>query len=200
MGMVKESISFERGIGSKSSLGLGRRESIKKQFDDLEIKESEYVIKPDLSIVFNGNLNLSYIHHKIDLPSQMIKINGYLDLESTNISELPPNLKISNYLDVSKTNIKTLPEKLIVQGNFYGLYLYVDKIPGSIVFGGNLNLFNSNIEFLPDGLRVGGSLNIMKTKIKKLPRGLHVGGDLIISKGMDMPKIYFIGGKIIKSE
>ena len=95
--LVRESLDFERGVGVKQSLGIGRRALIHKWFSELGIDESKYLIDDDLNI----------------------KVEGDLWLSNTGITELPDNLTVEGSLWLSNTGITELPDNLTVGGKIY---------------------------------------------------------------------------------
>jgi hypothetical protein len=109
MKLVRESISnFERGKDLKDALVLGKRAQIKKWFDDLDIDESYYEIKDDLSVIVKGWLNLRYTH-MIELPDNLT-IEG--DLTIRHAQKLPKNLTIEGNLNLMNTELTELPDNL----------------------------------------------------------------------------------------
>ena len=90
--------------------------------------------------------------------SNIDQLNGYLDLEGTNITSLPEGLSVGGYLDLSGTNITSLPEGLSV--------------------GGYLDLRGTNITSLPEGLSVGGYLDLRGTNITSLPESAKIEGNI----------------------
>jgi len=122
--IVKESLyEFVRGKDPKESLGLGRIGSIRKFFRDLNIPDNRYKIT-ETGVIFNG----------------------YLDLEGTNITELPEGLSFDNSLDLIDTSLVKLPEDLSVKCNLY--------------------LNGTSITELPKGLSVGSYIVINKSQIQ----------------------------------
>lgn len=59
------------------------------------------------------------IEFKIKEEGDKLIIQGYLDLNNTQIKELPEGLTVGGYLDLINTQIKELPEDLMVEGNIY---------------------------------------------------------------------------------
>jgi len=59
--------------------------------------------------------------NKLPLSDDELHINGYLYLNSSNITSLPDNLDVVGYLDLSHTKITSLPDNLYVGTD---LYLY----------------------------------------------------------------------------
>ena len=132
---VYERLNFEKGQDPKHSIGIGKIALIKKWFDEWA-PDNAYKIDKDLNI----------------------EVEGYLDLENTNITSLPDNLRVERGLYLRKTKITSLPDNLRV--------------------GGFLDLENTKITSLPDNLKVGRSLYLTNTKITSLPDNLRVEGKI----------------------
>jgi len=107
---------------------------------------------------------------------------GDLDLGDTPIKQLPSNLvKVGGYLYLYNTKIEKLPDNLKVGG---GLYLYktpITQLPDNLKVGGYLDLRNTQITQLPDNLEVGGYLDLWNTPITQLPDNLQVGGYILVN-------------------
>jgi hypothetical protein len=74
-------------------------------------------------------------------------IDGYVNLESSDITQLKYLVKVGGYLDLRRTPIKLLP-----------MLSYV---------GASLDLYGSRIKSLPDGLSVKGYLDIRDTPLSE---------------------------------
>jgi hypothetical protein len=112
--IVKENISFKRGLGTKKALRVGEFHGIDLWFKEWAPK-ARYEINEDLTIIVMGNLNFS--HTRItELPNKL-RILGNLFLDGSDIIELPEGLSVGGELDVRHTKIKTLPKSLIVGGD-----------------------------------------------------------------------------------
>jgi hypothetical protein len=135
MKIVRESANFERGRDPKTAIGIGQRALIHKWFE---------TYAPRAKYTIDDNLNIS--------------VEGWLDLERTQITELPDNLSVGEWLDLRGSLITELPDNLNV--------------------GGNLYLEGTQIKELPYNLNVGGSLNLGGTKITELPKSLKVKGKI----------------------
>ena len=86
-----------------------------------------------------------------------IKVNDYLDLSGSKVTELPDNLHINESLNLSSSDIIKLSDNM-----------YIER---------NLDLWETAITKLPNNLYVGGDLNLWDTAITELPNNLYVGGD-----------------------
>jgi hypothetical protein len=71
--------------------------------------------------IWNKNLDLENNRIITELPDNLY-INGWLDLEYTNITKLPNNLYIENNLWIKNTKITKLPHDLYV-----GKFIYVNR-------------------------------------------------------------------------
>ena len=90
--IVRENIDFKRGMNSKESLGVGRRAEIHRFFDELNISREDYTINDNLDILLPGNLDLNDSQIR-ELPKGL-KVGGSLYLRGTQIRELPPDLEV----------------------------------------------------------------------------------------------------------
>ena len=134
MKLVREDLDelkWERG-DPYSTLGIGRKVQIEEWFRKWA-PDAEYTIDKDFNI----------------------RVEGFLYLRGTQITELPDNLIVDGYLDLYGTQVTELPEGLSV-GRF-------------------LDLRGTEIRELPEGLSVGGSLWLEGTPIRELPKDLKVG-------------------------
>jgi hypothetical protein len=78
MKLVKEYISFERGVDPKNILGIGQRYLIEKWLEEMNIKY--YTINDDMTITVKENIDF-YPHLKNNLPDyiQFLSVEGHLD-------------------------------------------------------------------------------------------------------------------------
>jgi hypothetical protein len=95
-----------------------------------------------------------YINGDVDLQDSnitqlkyLVIVEGNLDLNHSPIESLPMLKRVHGYLDLADTQIKSLP--MLESVDYY------------------LRLNNSPIESLPEGLSVGGFLNISNTPLSK---------------------------------
>ena len=107
-----------------------------------------------------------------------LTVNGFVDLDRTDIIDLPNNLTVVGYLELWDTCIKTLPDNLIVGGSLFLNNTGIKSLPNNLTVGGCLDLSNTHIKSLPDNLTVGGSLCLNNTGVKSLPDNLTVGRSL----------------------
>ncbi len=111
----------------------------------------------------------------------MAENDGNLDLEGTDITELPDNLTVGGWLDLSYTGITSLPESLKVGGSLDLEGTGITSLPDNLTVGGWLNLSYMGITSLPDNLTVDGELSLRGTGITSLPSNLTVGRGLDLS-------------------
>ena len=118
---VHESISFERGINPKQSLGIGDYNLIKKWLDEMRIKH--YTINDDMSIDVNmEGVRLS--HYSLELIPEFIKFNKISDFFSCHNNKLsslrgcPEYVGGSFYCDSNKLESLEYSPK-IVRGDFW---------------------------------------------------------------------------------
>ncbi len=93
---IYEQLGFDRNLSPKESMGIGKRATIIKWFDDLDIHPKYYTINDDLSIVLNGPLHCKD-KQLTSLPDNLT-INGYLDCEDNQLTCLPDNLTVNGSL------------------------------------------------------------------------------------------------------
>lgn len=65
-----------------------------------------------------GNLDLQNAPIN-KLPSNLKYVDGYLDIEGTNITELPRRLVINGDLEIRYTNISELPDDIKIHGDLF---------------------------------------------------------------------------------
>jgi hypothetical protein len=108
--LVRESISFQRGIDPKENLGIGKIYSIKKWLDEMKVKN--YIINDDMTIDGNYNINLSNKNLKM-FPEyiQFNKIEGFFICSSNEL-----------------TSLRGCPK--IVKGDFYCYYNRLTSLDG----------------------------------------------------------------------
>ena len=123
-----------------------------------------------------GNLNLDNSNVQ-QLPDNLT-VEGNLWLENTPIKELPNNLTVNGSLDLRDTPVKELPKNLEVGGWLDISNTSIKELPDNIKVNGDLWLQNTNIERLPDNLTVNGNLWLHNTPIKELPDNLTVKEEL----------------------
>ena len=85
--LIRESISFQRGLDPKASLGIGERFLIEKWLEKMEI--FDYIIRQDLTISTRGDVNLERILNG-NLPDYIsfTNIGGYFDVGSNEMTSL----------------------------------------------------------------------------------------------------------------
>lgn len=120
---------------------------------------------------------------------------GSLDLDYTDIEELPDWLTVEGDLLLRHTHIKKLPNHLIIKGNLFIDYSYIEEIPHDIKVAGCIYAYASHLKKLPHNLSVSGDLCIEHTHVERLPCGLKVGGRLDIRSTniQKIPKDILVG-------
>ena len=161
------------------------------------LKENHYnnkIIQEGDKIKVGRSLDLEGSNIK-ELPENLT-IGGSLDLRRTNITELPENLTVGWSLDLEGSNITQLPENLTVGGSLYLEGTNIIELPENLTVGGNLHLERTNIIELPENLTVGGNLHLEITNIKELPENLTVGGSLYLERTniKELPDNLTVGG------
>jgi hypothetical protein len=162
---VNESISFQRGVNPKVSLGVGQIYLIKKWLDEMKIED--YIINDDMTIDVNGNLNLWKSGLDGNLPEyiQFHSISGYFDISNCNLTTLQGCPKyIGFYFSCGVNKIKSLkggPEEIFCRKHWENSYGYsasnnhflvsLEGLPKKIA--GNLWVRNAGIKFLSAEIR-----------------------------------------------
>ena len=113
---VHENISFKRGRDPKQVLGIGKKAQIDNWFKKWA-PGVEYEIDDNLNIYVDGYLDLD-ITDVTSLPDNL-KIGRSLFLKNTKITSLPDNLKVGEDLNLTNTKITSLPDDLEVKGEIY---------------------------------------------------------------------------------
>ena len=109
--IIKEIIKEEiDGPGIFVPHDLEGRKDKKKQLDYRKIQD--YIKNGS-----KGNLDLEN-SQITELPDNL-KVGGYLYLENTQITELPDNLTVGGYIELRDTPITKLPNNLTVDGVIY---------------------------------------------------------------------------------
>jgi len=87
-----------------------------QEFIDNYLKNKQYHIKDGILYV-DGSLDLQRTEIR-ELP-EGLSIDGSLDLQGSKITELPEGLSIGGWLDLRDSKIRELPEGLSVGGEIY---------------------------------------------------------------------------------
>lgn len=180
---------------------------------DLDVSSYKTVV--DVATLPRFSRNLRIGGAKVEaLPADFV-FPGDLDLEHSEIRQLPPGMYVKGDLNLADTRrIRTLPADLVVEGTLRLDNSRARLIPNGIRFG---RLVSHGIPLdLPDGFRATGSmdfsehfgkiglpqdlyvpgdLNLAGLALMALPRGLVVEGTLDISNTriVDLPKGLRIG-------
>ena len=119
MKLIRESLfeKFSEDGDPIADMGIGSKYSIKQWFDSVGVKPHRYFIDDDLTINFQGGLDLEGTQI-IKLPDNL-NIEWDLDLRGTPITELPDNLSVGGDLSLRRTQIAELPDNLSVGGTIY---------------------------------------------------------------------------------
>lgn len=117
MKLVKESLNeFGKGVDPLKTMELGKTGEIRKFFSELGISDTEYII---------GDRDIIYF-------------STGLDLNNSELIELPDNLMIDKHLDLVKSKIKKLPNKLIVDQNLYLMGTPIHELPEDLIVRGHI--------------------------------------------------------------
>ena len=138
-----------------------------------------------------GDVDL-YMNKEIKSLGNLVEVEGYVDIEFTNIKELPENLKIKSYLLLMGNNeIKELPNGLSVSTiNAQGTN--INKINNITVNQHAIFSYMFNLKSLPDNFNVPGSLNLISSGIRKIPKNLIVGENLFIKGTPLLDKLIYL--------
>jgi hypothetical protein len=115
MNLVKESISFQRGIDPKVSLGIGQVDLIKKWLDEMGVKN--YIINNDMTIDANGAVDLDY-KNLSSFPEyiRFNKVEGSFYCDNNNLTSLrgcPPVVKRGFYCSYNQlTSLEGCPSSV----------------------------------------------------------------------------------------
>ena len=127
MKLVRESIaspmSFQRGKDLKQALRIGEHEIIDRWFKTWA---------PNVKYTVDEDYN--------------IKVSEYLDLDNTEVTELPDNLSIVGYLDLENTQIKELPDNFSVGGSLYLSNTPIKELPDNLSVGWDIYTNNPNLK------------------------------------------------------
>ena len=143
--------------------------------NQISFSKEEFLSRGDILFHY-GDLDLEGTDIT-ELPGNL-SVDGYLDLKDTPITELPDNLSFGGSLDLRDTPITELPDNLSVGGSLYLRGTNITELPDNLSVGGWLDLRDTNITELPDNLSVGGSLDLEGTDITELPGNLSVDGEI----------------------
>ena len=94
-------------------------------------------------------------------------IDGDVDLEESNVTQLKYLVKVEGFLDLNNTPIESLPMLSYVEGFLDLDETQIESLPMLSYVEGYLSLNKTPIESLPEGLSVGGFLSISNTPLSK---------------------------------
>jgi hypothetical protein len=101
------------------------------------------------------------------------KYTGDLDLENTDIDELPDNFEVKGALYLNGLSLNKLPDNLsVLKSVDLENVKDLKQLPKNMTVGYNLYLGNTQITELPDDLEVGNKIFLGGTKITKVPEHL----------------------------
>jgi len=118
--IVKESISFQRGVDPKDALGIGKRYLIEKWLDEMGIL-NRCIINKDLTIDSNSNIKIS---HKdlVKFPDyiQFKRVNAFFSVQNNNLISLRGcPIHVETMFSCSNNNLTSLEGCLQKAGAFY---------------------------------------------------------------------------------
>ena len=116
---------FKRGRDVKSSLGVGKTQRVREWMETYAPGvEYEYTPGNDRLEIY-GDLELieqpspGMKGPDVDIPADDVYVEGYLDVDNSDLTRLPRKLKVLGYLSVQRTGIDEWPEELYVQEGVY---------------------------------------------------------------------------------
>ena len=138
MKLVRERINekFTEDSDPIEDIGIGSKYLIQKWFESVGVDRSEYAIDDDLTIYFEGFLDLEGT--QITKLPDNLRVGGSLDLQGTQTTELPSNLMVGGDLDLERSKIIKLPDNLIVGGNLYIQETQITELPESLTVKGEI--------------------------------------------------------------
>ena len=115
---AKKVYEFVQKKGIKAEIGPDNlyRKSIEQSFEQYA-PNTDFIVNNDMSIIVKDQLNLE--NSEATYLFDNMEIQGYLDLEGSNIKELPKNLKVESGLNLNNI-ISILPNDLNV-GSFINI-------------------------------------------------------------------------------
>lgn len=152
---------------------------------DLDSKGNSINDLLDEVVVMDGDFS-SGDYTEISKFSKLKYANGFFEIHSTKVTELPNLIKVSE-LSIINTPIKSLPSLERVDKDFYFKGSKIVSIPNLVSVGWSMRGINSKIKSLPKLESVGADydheyykadLVLQNTEIKDLPNLKYVNGDL----------------------
>jgi hypothetical protein len=107
---------FERSGDVKKGLKLGKRERIHQWFKEWAPYD-DYEIKDDLSVYIKGHLDLE--NSQVTQLPKDLSVGGDLDLINSQVTQLPENLSVEGHLDLEDSQVTHLPKNLSIGGDIY---------------------------------------------------------------------------------
>jgi hypothetical protein len=150
---LKESIEFERGIEPKDAMKIGKKAQIEKWFNDRGISPNDYEILDDLSVIIDRDLDLYHRKNVTYFPTNNMTIKGCLDLDGTDVSELPDILIVRDWMDIRHTSIKTLPKGLSVGDDLVIRGTLITSISDKTHVGKSIFAYKDQLVYIPNHLK-----------------------------------------------
>ena len=126
-----------------------------------------------------GDVDL-YMHKEMKSLGNLVEVEGYVDIEFTNIKELPENLKINSFLHLmGNDDITELPNGLSVS-TISAQGTNINKINNITINRNAIFSYMFNLTSLPDNFNVPGFLDLNYSGIREIPKNLIVGKDFYI--------------------
>jgi hypothetical protein len=135
------------------------------------------ILKIPFAFFSNKWNDLQNFLEKMGNPPYIITDNLSLFIVKTNQS-LGTLTAVEGYLDLEESNIKCLGNLTSVGGQFNWAYCNIKSLENLTSVGGHLFLYRSKLENLGNLTSVGGDLTLTDSNIEDLGKLKYVGGDL----------------------
>ena len=107
----------EKQITAEIGFSIVYKKYIKEWFEAWVPPTINYNMDDDFNIIVHDSLNLED-SEVTELPGELT-VEGSLNISSSKITELPNNLSVNGYLDITNTKIIKLPADIKVDGKVF---------------------------------------------------------------------------------
>lgn len=114
-----------------------------------------------------------------------LEVGGDLCLTDATFDTIEGIRRVGGVLQIEGTNIRQLPPQLAKLGGLMAAMSALESLPDDFTTKGNLILIGTPMTSLPKGLRVGGNLFTQNSGIEILPEDAWVAGKIV---GVDRPE------------
>jgi hypothetical protein len=133
---ILEELGFERTGDVKKSLGIGKKEKIKKWFKE-NLPSVYFEIRDDVMFFGKKRDNVVYAYNTLRLsdrdvnfPFDSLFARG-LVLKNSKVQNFPSHIKLTGKLSLVSSNVKELPKDLHVK-NLFMSFTDITHIPSSV--------------------------------------------------------------------